>query len=181
MKTSPHQILGFACACLVGTATSTVIFAADSSPPMRSDTAGVALKRADRSFIEKAAKDGLEEVEISRVVADRTSNPRIKEFAQMIVSDHETANDALATLASNRGVSLPAKGNESSRWEKKDAKDFDMDYLNKMISDHEENVRLFEKEAKDGEDPDTVAFARKILPHLQRHLEQASDLKKSLK
>ena len=61
------------------------------------------------------------------------------------------------------------------------AKDFDVDYIKKMVSDHEDIVKLFAKEAKDGEDVELVGFARQYLPELQRHLEMASDLKRLIK
>jgi putative membrane protein len=151
-----------------------------ADPVTRSD-GRPALKHVDQNFLEKAAKANLEEVEISRVVVERTSNPKVREFAQMIVSDHESAYDALTTIAADRGVTLPAKDTEANRWSKKDSKDFDRDYINKMVSAHEDAVKLFQKEATDGEDAESVAYARKVLPKLQHHLEQANDLKRLMK
>lgn len=140
------------------------------------------IKHADKSFIEKAAKAGREEVEISRVAVTRTTNPHIQAFAQMVVDDHSSANEALAALAANKEVRLPAKDmDEADKWMKKDGRDFDEDYIGKMISAHKDAVELFEKEANKGEDAETQAFARATLPKLQHHLEIALDLKKTLK
>lgn len=139
------------------------------------------LKSGDRNFLEKAARAGMEEVEISRVAAARSSNPDVRRLAQAIISDHESANEELMSLAAAKGVSLPAKELHGSKWEKRDAGDFDRDYLDKMVSAHNDAVKLFEKQAKDGEDPETVAFARKHLPKLQKHQQQAIDLKRLLK
>ncbi len=50
-----------------------------------------------------------------------------------------------------------------------------------MVSDHEDTVKLFEKQARDGEDAALVEFARKHLSRLQHHLQQASDLHKLMK
>jgi putative membrane protein len=140
-----------------------------------------ALKQVDRHFLDNAVKSSMEEVEISRVAVERTSNPKVRDFAQMIVSDHENANEVLTSIATGRGVSVPAKNNEASTWTKKDAKSFDKDYIDKMVSAHEDAVKLFQKEATDGDDPEAVAFARKTLPKLQHHLEQANDLKRLMK
>jgi putative membrane protein len=154
----------------------------DPAPIVRDRTvqAEPALKRADRTFIEKAAKAGLDEVEISRVAATRTSNPDVKRFAQMIIADHEAAHEELGALASMKGVNLPAK-ETAERWEKRDAKSFDREYIDKMVADHDNTVKMFEKHATDGTDLETVAYARKHLPKLQSHLQQASDLKRMLK
>ena len=138
------------------------------------------LKKADRDFLEKSAKASMSEVQISRVAASRTTNPDVKRFAQMMVDDHENAAEQLAALASGRGVSLPAKDPHPDKWEKRDAKNFDKEYLDKMVSDHEDVVKLFEKQSKNGEDAETVAFARKHLPKMQEHLQHALDLKRML-
>jgi len=44
------------------------------------------------------------------------------------------------------------------------------------VSDHEEAVALFQKEASSGTDPDLKAFAQKTLPTLQEHLKMAQAL-----
>ncbi len=138
------------------------------------------VKKGDRDFMEKAAKASMSEVAISRVAASRTTNPEVRKFAQSMVEDHERANEELGSLAAARNISLPAKDPHPDRWEKRDAKTFDKDYLDKMISDHEDVVKMFAKHAKDGEDGEAVAFARKHLPRMQKHLQHAIDLKRSL-
>jgi putative membrane protein len=139
------------------------------------------LKHADRSFVKKAAKSGMAEVNISRVAVERTSNQQVREFAQMMVADHTKANTKLADLASSKGVMLPmGDDDDTADWAKKDVKDFDEDYIDKMVSDHKDAVDLFEKEAKKGDDPDLAAFARETLPTLQQHLAKANALKEML-
>ncbi|MDB6167391.1 MAG: hypothetical protein JWM88_255 [Verrucomicrobia bacterium] len=136
---------------------------------------------SDKSFVEKAAKKGMEEVSISQVVAERSTNPQVKEFATMMVADHSAANTELSALAASKGIALPAKETAPGKWSKKTGKDFDEDYMEKMTEDHDEAVKLFNKEASDGKDQDIVAFARKTLPTLQHHQQMAKDLKKALK
>ena len=139
-----------------------------------------ALKRADRTFMEKAARASMSGVAISRVAATRTSNPEVRRFAQNLINDHEEAFEQLSALAATLGVSLPAKDPRPERWEKRDAKNFDREYLEEMIDEHEDVVKLFAEHAKDGEDATSVAYARKHLPKLQQHLQHAIDLKRVL-
>lgn len=140
------------------------------------------LKHADKSFIEKAAKAGREEVEISRVAVERTTNAQVKLFAQSIIDDHGAVNDKLMSIAAMKGVKLPARDmDDMKKWSKKSGKDFDEDYVSKMVSAHQDAVDLFEKQANKGEDFDTKTFARATLPALQHHLQMALDLKKALK
>lgn len=165
------------------TSTTTVTTRSDNSAPVvreRTVRTDANLKRADRTFIEKAAKSGLEEVEISRIAAQRTSNPDVRRFAQMIIADHESAHEALVALAAMKGVNLPAR-DSAEKWVKRDAKNFDRDYIDKMVSEHDDCVKMFEKHAKDGSDVESIAYARKYLPKMQTHLQKASDLKRLLK
>jgi putative membrane protein len=138
------------------------------------------LKRSDREFMEKVARTSMSEVAISRIAATRTSNPEVRRFAQMMIEDHESVIEQLTGLAATRGVSLPAKDPRPEKWEKRDAKNFDREYLDQMIGDHEDAVKVFAKHAKDGEDAETVAYARKFLPKMQQHLQHALDLKRVL-
>ena len=145
-------------------------------------SAQIPLKHSDKTFIEKATKSGREEVDISRIALERTSNADVKSFAKMLVAEHGAANETLAVIATNKAVSLPAKDLESSeKWLKKSGKNFDEDYLEKMISAHKDAVQLFEEQANEGQDTETKAFARATLPKLQHHLQKAMDLKKTLR
>lgn len=189
MNSNPCLRFSRAARCFAGAAAAFVVLGAAhaAQPAVRTDEHGVvvtkpAIKRADRDFFEKAAKASMEEVQISRVAATRTSNPHVKELAQMIVADHEGANEELAALAAAKNVVLPAKdAGPTERWTKHKADDFDRDYLDKMVNAHEDAVKLFDRQARNGEDLEAVAFARKHLPVMQRHLQHALDLKKALK
>jgi len=141
------------------------------------------LKHGDRAFFEKAAKAGMKEVEISQSTLDHLSNPQVKSFAQMMVSDHSQANQELMALAAKKGVTLPSKELKyDEKWSKKATKDKDLDedYIKQMVDDHEEAVKLFEKASK-SDDTEIAAFAQKTLPTLQHHLTMARDLKKMVK
>lgn len=181
MKTLFRSCLTFA---LAGWAAAALAQTTTSAPIVRErevTRTEVKLKTADRNFLEKAARASRSEAEISRVAAERTSNPEVRRFAQMLVADHDGVFEELAALASAKAVNLPAKEALGEKWLKHDAKNFDRDYIDKMVSNHEDTVKLFEKQAKDGDDPDAVAYARKHLPKLQSHLQQAVDLQRALK
>lgn len=161
----------------------------EETKPVRDDvrvvrtpaTEPVKLKNPDRHFVEKVTRGSMEEADVSRVAVERTANPRVKAFAEAMLADHDAMAKELAAIVADKGVAVPAKENFGERWLKHDAKSFDVDYLKKMVSDHEETLKLFQKQARDGHDPDLVAFARKHLPALQHHLQEASDLHKMMK
>ncbi len=135
----------------------------------------------DKNFLEEATQSAREEVAISQIAVTKASHPQVREFAQMMVSDHEGAGTALSSLVTVRGVAVDAKRVNVQRWEKKSAKEFDKDYMEKMVDDHEKAVKLYEKQSTKGEDPELMAFASKTLPTLQTHLAKAREIHKTVK
>lgn len=186
MNTSSKK-LPLRCAAIVVAATLLgSLSAADSSAlpnsPSTTTRADTGLSHSDKSFLEKAAKAGSKEVEVSQAVEARLTDPQVKSFAQMMIADHMAANTELLALAARKGVSIPTEEMKiTEKWSKKAAKDKDIDedYVKEMKEDHEDAVKLFEKAAK-SDDADIAAFARKTLPALQHHLSTVKELKKTV-
>lgn len=155
------------------------------SPGYNEPGPGVTIKedmvsRSDRTFLEKAAKSGMKEVVVSEAVLPNVTTPGARDFARMMIKDHTAANKELKTLATSKGVTLPAETKQMDlidKWSEK-SKDLDADYFDEMVSDHKEAVELFEKASK-SEDPEIAAFARKLLPALKQHLDEAKRNKES--
>ena len=138
---------------------------------------------ADAAFMKKAAESGLAEVEASKIASTKAANTQVKGFATQMVDDHTKANDELKALAASKDVKLPAEPGMADKAKIKlldgrDGTSFDKHYADSWgVKAHEDTVRLFEKEAKDGKDADVKAWAEKTLPALRHHLEMAKDLK----
>ncbi len=154
--------------------------ATPSAGPGMESPANPNLSHADRKFLRVASESGLKEVTISQEVLPRLSDPRVRDFAQMMVTDHGSANSQLAQLASRKGVEVPSVSPKvEQKWADKTS-DLDEDYIKAMVKDHDEAVELFEKAAK-SDDPEIASFAQQTLPTLRHHLAMARDLKKSTK
>jgi putative membrane protein len=185
MKTSKNIPLRCAAVLVATTLCSTLPAETGALPNSPSPTIAARddmskLSHSDRSFMEKAAKSGMKEVEISQVVEGRVLDPQIKNFAQMMVAAHLAANTELASLAAQKGVTLPKESTKASeKWAKKD-KDLDKDYVKQMKEDHEDAVKLFEKGEK-SDDPDVAAFAHKTLPALQHHPAVITGIEEAMK
>jgi putative membrane protein len=143
------------------------------------------LDKKDREFIEKAAAGGLEEVEAGKLGESKAQNADVKSFASMLNTDHSAANQELMALAQKKGVTVPSAlpKKEQKKVDKlAKAKDFDKNFIHEQgIEDHKHDIKDFQKEAKDGKDPDVKAFAEKTLPVLQKHLARAEEISKSMK
>lgn len=139
------------------------------------------VSRKDRLFMEKAAAGGLLEVDLGNAVKDKAQDPQVKDFASKMVTDHSKANDELKSLMSQKGLSaptdVPAKDKaQADKIQAKSGADLDKAYMSDMVKDHNKDVKEFQMEAKNGNDPDVKAFAAKTLPTLEEHQKLANDV-----
>jgi putative membrane protein len=142
---------------------------------------------SNAEFAKKAGAAGLAEVHMGKLGGQKASNAEVKAFAEKMVADHSKANKELAALAKSKGLEVPAEPDlmhkgmmEKFEHQKADA-DFNHDYMQQMVRDHEKAVELFKSAAAEDElDPEVRAWAKKTLPTLQGHLKDAQTLEGKL-
>ena len=142
------------------------------------------LSNADRSFLEQAASGGLAEVQTAQLAQQRSSSPQVKQFANRIITDHTLANTELLQIAQDQNITLPEQpstkdGSVYRRLIGLNGTAFDQAYAQAEVSDHQQDITLFRKEAQSGQDPALKSFAQKTLPILVQHLQLAQSLSRS--
>lgn len=140
----------------------------------------------DAEFAVMAAEGGMLEVQLGELAQSNATSPKVKEFAQMMVTDHSKANDELKELAKTKNIALPAalgteKMNDYENLKAKKGNEFDKAYIEYMIKDHKEDIEEFREESKEGNDPEIKAWAGGKLPTLEHHLQMAEDAQKWIK
>jgi putative membrane protein len=147
------------------------------SGPNRSVTQGLVMKtnRVDAKFAVDAADGDLAEVELGKLAQQKATNPELKKFGAMMVSDHSIINEKMKNIAKNKGITLPQVTGEYRQNIRKDlsdksGKDFDRAYVTTIIKDHKENIKTFEAAIKELRDTDLRRFASTNLPILKKHL-----------
>jgi putative membrane protein len=141
------------------------------------------LSWGDRRFVTKAADGGQAEVQLAELAAQRAMNPEVKSFAQKLVDDHTKVNSELMSLASQKNVKVDVdddKDRAYNRLNKKSGSEFDQEFVEHMVDEHEKDVKMFEKAASDAKDPEVRAFASKHVADLREHLQQAQSLRQSV-
>jgi len=143
-------------------------------------------EKADHGFALKASASGLAEVNLSELAKLRAHNSAVREFAQHMVTDHSQANSELLAIANRHQIPLAKQPDEKhqkmfEKLSKLDGKEFDHTYMEGMVKDHEEAVKLFEDESKNGKNDALKEWAGKKLPTLKKHLEAARKLCKEEK
>ena len=141
---------------------------------------------SDEDFMKEAAVGGMAEVELGRLAATKAADPEVKKFAQMMVDDHSKANTELKTLAAKKNVTLPAdldagKKSTMEMLRSKVGAEFDREYVEDMVEDHEKDVAAFESKAQGATDPDLKAWAAKTLPTLKKHLDAIKAIQAKMK
>ena len=141
---------------------------------------------APEGFMTEAAKGGMAEVELSRVAATKSQNAEVKKFANQMIQDHTNANAELKQLAGKKNVTLPTELDAPHKAIKDklsglSGADFDKEYVNAMVTDHEKSVALFQSQSNGGTDADAKAFAAKTLPKLQMHLDMIKGMQGKMK
>jgi len=161
------------------TSTPTSVINSISNAISRETTSG------PESFFKDAGQGGMFEVEMGKVAAANAQNPEVKKFGQMMVDDHSKANKELEDLAKKKNIAMPTDlGSHQSTLNKlKGLKgaDFDKEYVEEMVDDHETDVSEFEKQAANATDPDVKAFAAKTLPVLKKHLDAIKAIQAKMK
>ena len=144
-----------------------------------------AISAAD--FAQKAGAGGAAEVAMGKLGAQKATNAEVKAFAQKMVTDHTKANKELMAAAKAKGVEVPTEPDmihkgmaEKFEHQSADA-DFNHDFMQQMVRDHEATVELFQTAANDTTlDPEFRALAKKTLPTLEQHLKDAQRLEAKL-
>jgi putative membrane protein len=135
----------------------------------------------DQDFIANAAKGNREEVELGKMVAAKTKDPGVRQFAQMMVKDHTSALNELTQLAQSKNITLPDGLPDDatalqSKLSSDTGKKLDKDYVSAMVDDHKKDVSEFQEQSQNAKDPDVKQWATKTLPTLQTHLEKVQQL-----
>lgn len=156
---------------------------ADSANEAKTDStnnriSATSTDEASADFMVKAANGGMMEVELGKTAQQKARSKEVKDFAEMMVRDHTTANNELKALARQKNVTLPdsVSGNHRDHMldiNNKSGNDFDQAYMNQMVDDHQNTVDMFKDVAENCKDPEVKAWAAKTLPTLQTHLDTA--------
>jgi putative membrane protein len=174
------RLIGFAVVALflmLGTVTVFGVLANRTWAQVNGMTVG------DTDFLREAAQYNHAEIEGSRLALAKSSNPRVKAYAQQMLDEHTAALSELQALAKVKSVELPTEPSVLQRAQLRllaaiDDPSFDKRFANQIgVNAHEDTVRLYERNLSQVQDLDVLAYCAKTLPVLQGHLATARQLK----
>ena len=148
-----------------------------STSPAKSP-ATAALSEKDKSFMKEAAQGGMMEVDMGKMAQQKGKSADVKKIGGTMVADHSKANAELMAIAKKKGVDL---SKEKAKMEHLKDADFDKEYINAMVKDHEKDYSAFQAEAKNGTDADVKAFASKTSAVIKKHLDMVKAAQAKMK
>lgn len=138
-----------------------------------------------KSFLSDAIEDSRAEVQVCQLALQKSQNPDVKAFAQRLLKDHTALNQRIEAVARAKNVKLPdgTSLTEKATYEKlaHTSDDFDKDFMDHNVSDHQDDIKKYSEQAQSGKDPEVKALASETVPKLQEHLRLAQALDAKVK
>jgi putative membrane protein len=144
---------------------------------------------ADRVFVKAVTEAGMAEVELGRMATLKGVSADVRQFGQMMVSDHSKSGEGMKQIAGRYNIT-PALMLSDDHAKLKDrltalhGSDFDREYMKAMVDGHETVVDTLDNRT-DGTTPnptDNMAsraineWATRTLPTTKKHLEAAKQI-----
>ncbi|HEX6914663.1 MAG TPA: DUF4142 domain-containing protein [Chitinophagaceae bacterium] len=141
---------------------------------------------AYKNFLVEAASGGMMEVQLGEYASANAASSAVKQFGRMMVTDHSKGNTILTGIAQSKAIAIPnVPGEEHQKHidelKKKKGAEFDKDYMDMMVEDHEEDIKKFEDASEHAKDQDIRKFAAEQVPILKKHLNAAKKVRDGLK
>jgi putative membrane protein len=109
----------------------------------------------------------------------------VKDYAQMLVTDHTNDFNQLYGIAHQANLNMPSAIDAANNkamidpFQKLKGEAFDHRYVREMVAGHTKAIAIYKKEAADAENPALKSYAEQTLPTLQKHLDGAKALEKA--
>ena len=144
-----------------------------TAPSAAAASASIGPAISAAAYLSNAASIDLFEIRSANVALQRSTNPRLREFASMMIAAHRGTASQLS-MAGRRlnllpGAHLNAK-HEAIMAELAAASDFDAAYRRLQIQVHEEALSLHRSFAARGASPTLRPVAANAVPIIERHL-----------
>lgn len=140
---------------------------------------------AAQDFMMKTAQADLSEIDMARLALKKSDDTDVRDYASMIQSDHTAALEDLSDLMKDRNVPEPKTTTadaiqDLNRMNELTGPEFDREFINMMVADHEKAIEMFHEQVGISLDPDIRKYAEDQIPKLEMHLEKAQRLQSRL-
>jgi putative membrane protein len=139
------------------------------------------LSQSEQDFMMEAARADLAEIDMAQVALQNSGTTEVKDFANMIKTDHTSALEDLSELMKDGNVpqpkSIPVELQQDiTRMRSLTGGEFDREFVNMIVSEHQKAVEMFREQQSTAQNEDVKKYVEDTLPRLEMHLEKAQRL-----
>jgi putative membrane protein len=144
-------------------------------------TGGPGLSKQDTTYLKRDARGAAYELDISRLAAQKAQKAQVRQYAEMIVNQHEQANQHLHEVAQANGVAVPTRPDHKDRrrmakLQKLNGAAFDKTYLQYVKQANEQDLKQEAKEIDSTKNPQVRQFVQEEQQLDQQHAKAAQAL-----
>jgi putative membrane protein len=127
-------------------------------------------------YMTMAASGDQFEIQSSQLALQRSSNPEIRQFAQMLITDHSNMSAQMMAAAQGAGLTPPPPALSAEhaamlqQLQAAPAASFDMAYRDAQVMAHQQALTLHQNYANGGDVPALRTVASSAVPIIQNHL-----------
>jgi len=139
------------------------------------------VSKTDQEFIDMVAQTDMLEAHLGQMAQDQASSQKVKDYAQMLVSDHTADYKQIGAVAAKIGATAPnglgaAENHMIAPFAKLKGAAFDKHFIHEMIAGHTKAIAAYKREDAKTQNADLKAYIAQALPVLEKHLKDAQDL-----
>lgn len=121
------------------------------------------------------------EVRLAELALKNSENPEVKEYAQMMITDHSKANDELAQVAKNHNIDFPPAPPAADVEMSKTLLDvkgaaFDKAYMGEVVTGHTNALAAYKKAKGEAKDHLFKEYVDQTEPTVAEHLKKAKEI-----
>ncbi len=144
-------------------------------------TSGNQQGMVDQAFVKKALEGGTAEVQLGQLAQQKSQSEDVKQFGQKMVEDHTRLGDQMKPIAQQLGVKEPKGPSKKdkqlmAKLEGLSGEQFDQAYIQAMVKDHKQDLKEFENEAQNGQDPNVKQAAQQGAGVISQHLQMIQQI-----
>ena len=132
-------------------------------------------KSADKSFIKDASEGSLAEINFAKLALEKSKDPNVRKFAEKMIKDHEKLIQDMKPFAVKYDVKpsgTPVMDHAKYQELKMESgTSFDRGYVEAMVKDHHDDLKMFLDEEAKTSDPELKAAVSKGEKVIREHTE----------
>lgn len=156
-----------------------------SLPMLAQKKAAAGPGMTDQQFVDFAAQTDMVEANLGQFVQNAGSSDSVKDFGQMMVTDHTKDYGQLNDVARQASLTVPdAIDKEHNKqmidpFQKLKGAALDHRYAQEMVAGHTKALAMYKKEAESAQNPALKTYAEQAVPVLEKHLDAAKAMEKA--